>query len=115
VEDHEWNAQVLKALLVAAGFDARSVGNGRHALTLAEAFRPHLLLMDLELPDLSGFTVTRLLKANAATRDIVIVVLTAHAPEGVADAVAAAGGAGVLGKPVDPRTFGETIRRYLPK
>lgn len=115
VEDHEWNAQLLKALLVAAGFEARSAGDGRQALALVEVFRPQLILMDLELPDMSGLALTRLLKGEARTRDAVIVALTAHAPEEVAPAVGAAGGVGVLGKPVDPRTFGETVRRYLPK
>lgn len=115
VEDHQWNAQLLNALLVAAGFETCTAADGRQALALADSFQPQLILMDLELPDASGLMLTRQLKAAAATRNVVIVVLTAHAPDEVAEAVRAAGGAGVLGKPVEPRTFGETVRRYLPK
>ena len=113
VEDHGWNLRLLKALLGNAGFDTRGAGDAREALALAESFRPHLILMDLELPDMSGLTLTRALKAGATTRDSVVVALTAHAPEDVAVAFDAAGGAGVLTKPVDPHTFGETVRRYL--
>jgi two-component system, cell cycle response regulator DivK len=115
VEDHEWNARLLKGLLLAAGFDARSAGDGREALALVDSFRPHLILMDLELPDIGGLALTRILKASAATRGAAIVALTAHAPAEVEAAVRAAGGAGVLAKPVDPQAFGDTVRRYLPK
>jgi CheY-like chemotaxis protein len=84
-------------------------------LAQAESFRPELVLMDLELPDLGGLAVMRLLKAKATTRDCVVVVLTAHAPEDVAGAALEAGGAGVLTKPIDTSTFAATVRGYLPK
>jgi two-component system, cell cycle response regulator DivK len=115
VEDHEWNARLLTALLVAAGFETRVAASGVEAQVLAESFRPDLILMDLELPDTSGVELTRALKADARTRDSIVVALTAHSPEDVAAEVAAAGGAGVLTKPVDPHAFGETVRRYLTK
>ena len=115
VEDHEWNARLLRTLLVADGFETRVVGSGREALEQAERFLPELVLMDLELPDLDGLAVTRLLKANAATRDCIVVVLSAHAPDDIAAAVREAGGAGVLAKPVDTYTLAATVRRYLTK
>jgi two-component system, cell cycle response regulator DivK len=115
VEDHEWSARLLRVLLRDAGFEVRSAADGRETLAVAGGFRPHLVLMDLELPDASGLELTRALKASAGTRDSVVVVLTAHSPEDVAGAVREAGGAGVLAKPVDPLTFGATVRSYLPK
>ena len=105
----------MRTLLLAEGFDTRIATSGREALAQAELFRPGLVLMDLELPDLGGLAVTRLLKANAATRDCVVVVLTAHTPEDIAAAAIEAGGAGVLTKPIDTTTFAATLRGYLPK
>jgi CheY-like chemotaxis protein len=115
VEDHAWNARLLRTLLVAEGFDARIAASGQEALAQAELFRPELVLMDLELPDLGGLAVTRLLKANAATRECVVVMLTAHAPEDIAAAAIEVGGAGILTKPIDTTTFAATLRGYLPK
>ncbi len=113
VDDNEWNVKLLMTLLTGAGHEVAGAGEGQQALALAASFRPHLILMDLELPGMDGLTLARRLKGGADTGDIRVVVLTAHAAEEVAAAVRDAGCDGLLTKPVDPVTFTETVRRYL--
>lgn len=114
VDDNEWSVKLLRMLLVAAGHEVAGAGDAQQALSLAASFKPQLILLDLELPDMGGLALARLLKAGSDTRTTPIVVVTAHAAEDVAPAVRAAGCDGLLTKPVDPATLAETVRRYCP-
>lgn len=113
VDDNEWNVILLKTLLESEGYEVAGAGDAQRALAQLAAFRPHLILMDLELPGMDGLTLTRQIKSGADTRDIRIVALTAHAAEEVQASVRAAGCDGLLTKPVDPATFRKTVRGYL--
>src|SRR5262245_50769482 len=82
VDDHEMNRELLRRRLQRAGYEVVSAGDGRQALSLAKQGRPDLVLMDLGLPDLDGWEVTRRLKADPVTRPVPVIALTAHtAPE----------------------------------
>ena len=115
VDDNELNVLLVKALLSAESLKVADAGDAQQALAAAARFKPHLILLDLELPGTDGLTLARLLKADAATRDIRIVVLSAHEARDVEAAVRDAGCDGFLAKPIDPRTFGATVRRYLSR
>ncbi|HWD57347.1 MAG TPA: response regulator [Stellaceae bacterium] len=82
VEDNELNMKLLNDVLEAHGYDVMSTGRGAVAVEWARQFRPDLILMDLQLPDLSGLEATRQLKGNAATRDIPVIAVTAFAMAG---------------------------------
>jgi len=103
----------VKAVLQHRGYDVKTAVNATSALLALETFRPHLILMDLQLPGTSGLDLTQMLKANAATRDIVIVALTAAAMKGDDARARAAGCDGYLTKPIDVVTFPATIASLL--
>ena len=82
VEDNELNMKLLNDVLEAHGYDVLSTGQGAVALEWAKQYHPDLILMDLQLPDISGLDVTRQLKADAATREIPVIAVTAFAMAG---------------------------------
>jgi len=82
VEDNELNMKLLNDVLEAHGYDVMSTGQGRVAVEWARQYRPDLILMDLQLPDLSGLEATRQLKAAEETRRIPVIAVTAFAMAG---------------------------------
>src|ERR1700680_4648395 len=82
VEDNELNMKLLNDVLEAHGYDVLTTGEGAVAVAWARQYKPDLILMDLQLPDMSGLEVTRQLKANAETRKIPIVGVTPFAMAG---------------------------------
>jgi len=113
VEDNPLNLKLVRAVLQHRGYDVKTAVNATSALLALETFHPQLILMDLQLPGTSGLDLTRMLKANAATRDIVIVALTAAAMKGDDVRARAAGCDGYLAKPIDVTTFPATIAGFL--
>jgi two-component system, cell cycle response regulator DivK len=82
VEDNELNLKLLNDILEAHGYDVLSTGEGAVAAAWARQYRPDLILMDLQLPDMSGLEVTQQLKADPETQSIPIVAVTAFAMAG---------------------------------
>ena len=82
VEDNELNMKLLNDVLEAHGFDVLSTPRGKVAVEWAKEHHPDLILMDLQLPDLSGLDATRRIKADAATQDIPVIAVTAFAMAG---------------------------------
>ena len=79
VEDHPLNMKLLRDLLEAHGYETLETGDGLEALNLARQSRPDLILMDLQLPDVSGLEVTRWLRREPGTRTTPIIAVTAFA------------------------------------
>lgn len=113
VDDNALNRLLLKTLLAPEGYELAVAAHAQQALIAVTAFKPDLILMDLELPGMDGLTLARQLKRDPNTRDIRIVVLTAHSAADVEARVRAAGCEGFLAKPVDPGTFCKTVRSWL--
>jgi len=82
-------------------------------LELLKTFHPRLILMDMQLPGMDGYELTRQIKSAPETKDIVIVALTAFAMKGDEEKARAAGCEGYLTKPIDTRTFAETLAGFL--
>jgi PAS domain S-box-containing protein len=113
VDDHPINLKLVSRLLLAEGYDVRTAGHADEALQTLETFHPRLILMDIQMPGMDGLTLTRKLKAAPATRDIVIVALTAYAMKGDAEKAREAGCDGYISKPIDTRTLSATLASYL--
>ncbi len=82
VEDHEMNRDMLSRRLRRRGFETLMAINGEEGITVAQAEKPDLILMDMSLPIIDGWEATRRLKADPATQSIIIIALTAHAMAG---------------------------------
>jgi CheY-like chemotaxis protein len=113
VDDNPANLRLLRLLLSAESYEVRTAEGAEEAITVVEAFRPRLILMDLQMPGMNGFDLTRRLKQDAATRDIVIVALTAYAMKGDEERAREAGCDGYVSKPIDTRTLPALVARYL--
>jgi CheY-like chemotaxis protein len=113
VDDNPANVKLLRLLLEGEGYDVREAGDGRSALAVLRTFRPRLILMDVQLPGIDGLELTRRLKADPLTRDVVVLGVTAAALDGDAERVLAAGCAEYFAKPLDLHRLRASITRHL--
>jgi len=115
VEDREDNRILAKKLLERAGFRVVEATDGREALEQVAAQRPDLVLLDMSLPVVDGWTVARTLRQSPDFKDLLIVALTAHAMDGDRERVLEAGCDEYLTKPIEVAKFIPTIRRILER
>ncbi len=115
VDDSEANRKLARDLLSGAGFRTLESATGADAITLASEHMPHVVLMDLRLPDMDGTEAARRLGDDERTAAIPVVALSALSLEGNDDWLQAAGFAGWLEKPIHVATFAEQVRRYCPE
>ena len=100
VEDNPLNMKLFSAMVESQGYDVLHAGDGRAALDLARRQHPDLIIMDLQLPDMSGLDVTRCLKADWGTSDIQVIATTAYALRGDEEKIRASGCDGYMAKPI---------------
>jgi len=108
---HTEGTQGIKALL--AGFDVVTAGTAEEGLALAHTEAPDVIVMDIGLPGMDGLEATRILKADPVTRDIPVLAATSHAMKGDEGKTLAVGCDGYVSKPLDTRTFAETVAGFL--
>jgi CheY-like chemotaxis protein len=116
VEDNDMNMQLVEFLLEEGGFDIVKATSGEEALAItrdASHVAPDLILMDIHLPGVDGLSVVRAMKAEPRTSGVPILALTAHAMRGDRDRFLQAGCDGYISKPIDVKTFIDSIRQYL--
>jgi CheY-like chemotaxis protein len=113
VDDNAANLKLARMLLTAEGYLVRTAGDAQEALAVLEGFKPRLILMDLQMPGMDGFELTRRLKSDPATRGIAIVALTAYAMKGDEQRAQEAGCDGYVPKPIDTRALPQYIARVL--
>lgn len=113
VDDNPINIELAAFVLRAQGFEVSCAGAAAAALEQARESRPHVVLMDIQLPDVDGLEVARRLRADPALRDVVIIAFTAYAMKGDEQRLLAAGCDGYIAKPIDIATFGQAIRACL--
>jgi two-component system cell cycle response regulator DivK len=113
VDDDVHNQRIFETVLRHAGFAVRQAASGEEALREARTHLPDLILMDLSIPVIDGWECTRQLKADEATRHIIILALTAHAMRGDQERAMAAGCDGYMAKPISPKKLVEEVRARL--
>jgi CheY-like chemotaxis protein len=113
VDDNAMNLKVARVLLQAEGYDVRVAADADEALTVLQSFRPRLVLMDLQMPGMDGYALTRRLKADPATRDIVILAVTAYAMKGDEQKAFEAGCQMYITKPINTRSLPGLIAQFL--
>lgn len=115
VEDNEYNRKIVRQLLSRTSYRLLEAPDGEAAMALVRQDRPDLVLMDVQLPRMSGLDVTRAMRAEPATSDIPIIVVTSFALSGDDQRAMAAGASGYLAKPYSPRDLLALIRKFLPE
>lgn len=113
VEDNLVNRRMAQFLLKSKGFIVIEALTGEEAIHLARTEGPDLIIMDLQLGGMDGFTATRAIKADSATRHIPVVAMTAYAMSGDREKAVNAGCDGYITKPIDTKEFPVAIARYL--
>jgi len=113
VEDQVDNRQILRDLLTNAGFDIVEAVNGEEAIAFAQASRPDLILMDIQLPILDGYEATRHIKADPDLKSIPIIVVTSYALSGDEEKARLAGCDDYVAKPFSPRLLLAKIKEYV--
>jgi two-component system cell cycle response regulator DivK len=113
VEDNELNMKLFHDLVEACGHDTLETRDGIEALKLARLHRPDLILMDIQLPEVSGLEVTRWLKEDDDLRGIPVVAVTAFAMKGDEEKIRSGGCEAYIAKPISVNNFIETIGRFL--
>ena len=113
VEDNELNMKLFHDLLAAHGYRTIQTRNGFDALELARKHRPDLILMDIQLPEVSGLEVTKWLKDDDELRHIPVVAVTAFAMKGDEERIRSGGCEAYISKPISVMTFLETVRRFI--
>lgn len=113
VEDNELNLRLFCDLLRAHGYEADPVRDGREAVERARAFRPDLVIMDIQLPHISGLELIEQLKADAELKAIPIMAVTAYAAKGDEERIREAGAEGYVSKPISVIRFVDAVALLL--
>jgi len=113
VEDNELNMKLFHDLLEAQGYETLETREGLQALTLARVHHPDLILMDIQLPEISGLEVTKWLKDDETLARIPVIAVTAFAMKGDEERIRAGGCAAYIAKPITVAHFLDTVKQFL--
>ena len=113
VEDNELNMKLFHDLLEAHGYNIIQTKDGMEALRLARQHQPDLILMDIQLPEVSGLEVTKWLKEDDTLKSIPVVAVTAFAMKGDEEKIREGGCEAYIAKPISVASFLETVERFL--
>lgn len=115
VDDNPSNLKLFTFLLTLPGYEVTTAADAQQALEVLGRLVPDLIIMDLQLPDVDGLTLTRRLKADPRMKNIPIVAVTASAMKGDEEKARAAGVDGYMSKPVEKRAFRAMVASYLER
>jgi two-component system cell cycle response regulator DivK len=113
VEDNELNMKLFNDLLVAYGYQTIQTNDGMEALKLARKHRPDLILMDIQLPEVSGLEITKWIKEDDNLKSIPVVAVTAFAMKGDEERIRRGGCEAYIAKPISVQKFIETVKSFL--
>ncbi|MBL8671546.1 MAG: response regulator [Alphaproteobacteria bacterium] len=113
VEDNELNMKLFHDLLEAQGYNILQTKDGMEALKLAREHRPNLILMDIQLPEVSGLEVTKWLKEDDELRPIPVIAVTAFAMKGDEEKILDGGCEAYIPKPISVSNFLATVQKFL--
>jgi len=113
VEDNELNMKLFHDLLEAQGYATLQTKDGREALQLAREHRPDLVLMDIQLPEVSGLEVTKWIKEDENLREIPVIAVTAFAMKGDEEKIRQGGCEAYIAKPISVSEFLETVQKFI--
>lgn len=113
IEDNFENRLLVRRILVAEGYEVLEAGNASEAIDILSTITPDLILMDINMPDIDGYTLTARLKANPSYKSIPILAITANVTAAAKERSQQAGFNGYIEKPLDIDSFLEKIQLHL--
>ena len=113
VEDNELNMKLFHDLLEAHGYNILQTKDGMDALRLAREHKPDLILMDIQLPEVSGLEVTKWIKEDDDLKSIPVIAVTAFAMKGDEEKIREGGCEAYIAKPISVTNFLETVQRFI--
>ncbi len=113
VEDNELNMKLFHDLLEVHGYNILQTKDGMDALRLAREHKPDLILMDIQLPEVSGLEVTKWIKEDDDLKSIPVIAVTAFAMKGDEEKIREGGCEAYIAKPISVTNFLETVQRFL--
>ncbi len=113
IEDNEQNLYMMRFLLEKSGFSVIGAENGPEGIKAALRHKPQGILLDIQLPEMDGYTVAAELKKHSELCDIPIIAVTSYAMVGDREQILAAGAYGYMEKPINPESFVDEIRKFL--
>ncbi len=113
IDDTPVNLKLTRIVLSNEGYPVEIASDAEEALKVLKQFHPRLILVDIQLPGMDGLELTRRLKSDPGTRDIVVVALTAYAMKGDEQRAREAGCDGYITKPIDTRALATQVKEYL--
>ncbi len=113
IEDNEQNLYLLRFILEKKGFQVFAAKEGQGGIELAASLKPDLILLDIQLPVMDGYTVARLLRETAELDEVPIIAVTSYAMAGDREKALEAGCTGYIEKPINPETFVRQVEQFL--
>jgi len=113
IEDNEQNLYLIRYILEDCDYEVFSAWDGKEGIELAASILPDLILLDIQLPVMDGYTIARYLRENPNLADTPIVAVTSYAMPGDREKAMEAGCSGYIEKPIDPDTFEVQVGKYL--
>jgi len=113
VEDNELNMKLFNDLLQAHGYATLQTSDGRDVMAMAREHKPDLILMDIQLPEISGLEITKMLKEDDDLKAIPVVAVTAFAMKGDEEKIREGGCEGYIAKPISVANFLQTVAKFL--
>lgn len=113
VEDNELNLKLFSDLLAAHGYDPHGLRDGREAIETAHRIDPALIIMDIQLPHISGIDLIRAIRADPALAPIPVIAITAFASAGDEERIRAEGAHAYMTKPISVARFIETVKQFV--
>ncbi len=113
IDDNEKNRLLMSDILQYRGYEILQTGDGEKGVSMARQFKPDLILLDMQMPGIDGFTVAKILKSDALTKDIKVIAVTSLAMKGDKERILALGVDDYIAKPIDTRQFPVLVEKYI--
>ncbi len=113
IEDNEQNLYLVRFLLEGSGYTVAEANDGRQGIEAASRLRPSAIILDIQLPGMSGYAVAEEIRNHEALRTVPIIVVTSYAMAGDRERALATGATDYIEKPIDPDTFVARIRKHV--
>ncbi len=113
IDDNENNRMLMADILQYRGYETQEADGGEKGVNMARELKPDLILMDMQMPGIDGFTAIKMLKEDALTKDIKVIAVTSLAMKGDREKIMALGADDYIAKPIDTRQFPVLVEKHI--